>query len=342
MSSKSYEAWQVDESDFPSPSVTEEQFKFLLRYAILAPSTHNTQPWRFKVDQSSITVLPYSEKILPASDPHGREAYISLGCCLENLIIAAHYFRFQTEIELFPSDGSVAIVHLTSNASIADQNTQNLFHAIVNRKSAKLDYTKEVPPAHVLSRFNKIASSEQGLNLLMISDEKERKEIAGIVEEGTRLAMSDKAFREELSHWVIHNYSDSGEGMPGSTTGVPGPFSLIVPLILRTFDLGKPHGRKMAAQVMNTPLLCTIAGKSDTKEYWLAAGRLFERIALLAVHNGFATAAMGAPTEVDSMADRLRKVLCTSNRPLVFFRLGKPKKPVLPSPRRSLEECLVT
>ncbi len=46
MSAKNYEAWDVQESDFPEKG-TEEQMEFLLRYAVLAPSGPNTQPWRF-------------------------------------------------------------------------------------------------------------------------------------------------------------------------------------------------------------------------------------------------------------------------------------------------------
>ncbi|OKH30965.1 hypothetical protein NIES2101_41915 [Calothrix sp. HK-06] len=42
--------WNVQETDFPATGTSEEKLKFILNYAILAPSSHNTQPWCFKID----------------------------------------------------------------------------------------------------------------------------------------------------------------------------------------------------------------------------------------------------------------------------------------------------
>ncbi len=46
--------WKVKESEFPHNGTIEEKLKFILNYAILAPSSHNTQPWLFKVDSEAI------------------------------------------------------------------------------------------------------------------------------------------------------------------------------------------------------------------------------------------------------------------------------------------------
>jgi len=40
-------SWQINEQDFPRGEDSTEKLKFLIRYAILAPSSHNTQPWKF-------------------------------------------------------------------------------------------------------------------------------------------------------------------------------------------------------------------------------------------------------------------------------------------------------
>jgi nitroreductase len=42
------QAWNIAENQFPKEGTRNEQLKFLLNYAILAPSSHNTQPWLFK------------------------------------------------------------------------------------------------------------------------------------------------------------------------------------------------------------------------------------------------------------------------------------------------------
>ena len=58
-------------------------------YASKAPSGHNTQPWKFHITDSTITVLPNLDVALPVVDRNNRELFISLGCATENLCIAA-------------------------------------------------------------------------------------------------------------------------------------------------------------------------------------------------------------------------------------------------------------
>ncbi|HEY3344819.1 MAG TPA: nitroreductase family protein, partial [Anaerolineaceae bacterium] len=66
-----------------------EQFQEIIRYACLAPSGHNAQPWKFQIQGDTIRLTADDQRRLPVVDPADRELYISLGCALENLQIAA-------------------------------------------------------------------------------------------------------------------------------------------------------------------------------------------------------------------------------------------------------------
>jgi nitroreductase len=57
--------------------------------ATLAPSGHNTQPWRFQIGEDRIDVLPDLSRRTPVVDPHDHHLFVSLGCAVENLAIAA-------------------------------------------------------------------------------------------------------------------------------------------------------------------------------------------------------------------------------------------------------------
>src|ERR1700688_1254672 len=61
----------------------------LVRYATLAPSSHNTQCWKFELEDQAITILPDLSRRCPAVDPDDHHVYVSLGCAAENLIHAA-------------------------------------------------------------------------------------------------------------------------------------------------------------------------------------------------------------------------------------------------------------
>ena len=69
--------WQVVEHNFPEKRDETEKLKFLLRYAILAPSSHNTQPWAFTVGQDEIRVRLNLDRWLRAADPDRRDLHIS-------------------------------------------------------------------------------------------------------------------------------------------------------------------------------------------------------------------------------------------------------------------------
>lgn len=65
-----------------------EDFKFLVECAIKAPSGHNTQPWKFENIENGIIIHPDFKRALPVVDANNYELYISLGCALENILIA--------------------------------------------------------------------------------------------------------------------------------------------------------------------------------------------------------------------------------------------------------------
>lgn len=69
----------------------------LIRYATLAPSSHNTQCWKFALtsnvignaNSKGIVILPDLSRRCPAVDPDDHHVFISLGCATENLVQAA-------------------------------------------------------------------------------------------------------------------------------------------------------------------------------------------------------------------------------------------------------------
>src|SRR5512135_2915605 len=71
--------YEVHEGDFPRGGSLEEQFAFLLRYVILARSTHNTQPWKFAISGEGIEIYGDYTRRMPVVDPGNREMLMSIG-----------------------------------------------------------------------------------------------------------------------------------------------------------------------------------------------------------------------------------------------------------------------
>lgn len=98
--------WDVDADDFPADAPVADRARFCLRYAILAPSSHNAQPWRFRVDGNVVHVAADESRWLEVADPDRRELFVSLGCAVENLVVAAEEFGFDPTVAYCEGDGA--------------------------------------------------------------------------------------------------------------------------------------------------------------------------------------------------------------------------------------------
>src|ERR1051326_3466942 len=76
-----------------------EKLELLCQLGHLAASSHNTQPWKFYIDEAGMKLVLYLDKklVLSVSDINGRQAVVSLGCALENIIVAAAYYGLKTQ-----------------------------------------------------------------------------------------------------------------------------------------------------------------------------------------------------------------------------------------------------
>jgi hypothetical protein len=85
MSAGNLAAWNIGLSGFPRSGTPPEKARFAVAYAILAPSSHNTQPWRFAIVDDELLVCADRSRSLAVIDPFDRELVISCGAALFNL-----------------------------------------------------------------------------------------------------------------------------------------------------------------------------------------------------------------------------------------------------------------
>src|ERR1051326_7284519 len=75
-------SWHITEADFPADGMPVEQWKFFLRYAVLAPSSHNSQPWCFHISDERLSLYADRSRACRVVDPCDRELIMSCGCAL--------------------------------------------------------------------------------------------------------------------------------------------------------------------------------------------------------------------------------------------------------------------
>ena len=115
-----------------------------LSYAILAPNPHNRQPWLVDLSKADeITLYCDRDRLLPHTDPFGRQIMIGHGTFLELLSMAAQAEGHRADIRLFPDgafpeseigDVPVARIRLVRDPSLRPD---PLFAHIFDRRSNK-------------------------------------------------------------------------------------------------------------------------------------------------------------------------------------------------------------
>ncbi|MDP3685785.1 MAG: nitroreductase family protein [bacterium] len=339
----SYAAWTVRETDFPRGGRMEEQLRFLLRYAVLAPSAHNTQPWTFRVEGNHLSILPEFSRALPVSDPTHRELYVSLGCALANLRVAAEHFGFRVAEEDFPggSDQPVARLSFVSGGTEPPGNDA-LFAAIPKRHTNRAPYESRAVPVDLLQRFRGQVT-DPDVRLDLVTQLAHLRTIAELTAQATRDTLGRADFRSELSRWVRNNFTKQSDGMPGFAVGVPDAPSLLARVMVHLPPMAKAEAKKAQTLIAGGPLLAVFSTKEDAPHGWVKAGVAFERVWLAAVAHGLRAAPYAGPFEASALHEDVERLLGISGfRSQTLLRIGYGPDDPHPSPRRDVREVVLT
>lgn len=345
----SLEAWDVKEADFPKDGRLSEKMIFLLRYAILAPSGHNTQPWLFKiVGNNVIEVYADRSRALPLVDPDDRELIISCGAALYHLRLAANHFGIADEVQLLPAKNSNTDLLVRISLKDDDKGTIKkqaerdapLFEAITKRRSNRSSFENRRVPDDLLASL-KDSASANGTWLDVIDEEDKKNTLADLISQGDRIQLSDKRFRRELAAWIHPNRSKSQDGMPGYAHGVTGDIaSHLGPFLIRTFDIGKGQAAKDKELATGSPVLAVLGTGADEPLNWIKTGQALERILLRARADNIWTTFMNQPIEVPELRPKLLQALGRATGfPQLLMRMGYGKE-VKPTPRREIDDVI--
>jgi hypothetical protein len=141
--------WHIDESEFYEIDSYRDQMAFLLRYTILAPSTHNTQPWSFRITETGVEFYADYTRRLMIVDPGDRELMMSIGAAIANFRIAAAHFGYETTAmyERGEEEAKPVAVIAVRETSLPDDRLQRLFSAIPQRRTNRhLFDAREIEP----------------------------------------------------------------------------------------------------------------------------------------------------------------------------------------------------
>ncbi len=315
----------------------------VLEAASLAPSLHNSQPWRFRVLPEQIELHADLDRRLPATDPEQRELRLSCGAALLNLRLALQGHGVRPLVTLLPDgyrpgtdgSGALAVVRYGGHARQTPE-LARLAQAVRTRRTNRRPFIDAPVPASHRSQLLRAAESERGW-LYALSGRDQHAAVRGLVARAHREQMADPDFRSELAAWTGREGAHR-DGVPVSAGGPqPEPQD---EWVLRDFTAGRGHVRTAGKDFESEPLLVVLCSFHEGPLAELQAGLALQQVLLTATTAGLSASFLSQPIEVPHIRAELRRALKTTLEPQAILRIGF-GSPVAPTPRRPVTDLLM-
>jgi hypothetical protein len=306
----------------------------LLQSAIQAPSSHNTQPWIFKISGNVIDLYADRTRALPVNDPDDRELTISCGCALMNVRIAAAASGYLANVAPFPDvlePDLLARISIVKAASALDAGLLEPF--ITQRRTYRARFAEKTISEEIKQSLLDAVSSEQ-CDLHILKDVQACYAATDLVSEADSMQWNNPSWRRELAAWM--HPRRRGDGLLTSTLAAP-----VTQLIIRSFDMGNGVAAKDRELADGSPILAILSTALDSPKEWLKAGQALERLLLTAVQHGLQASYLNQAIQVPSLRNKLRHLLQRPQFPQILLRLGYPVDTQPAPSRRPLHDVIV-
>lgn len=349
------------------PAGETEARRWALAHALLAPSSHNRQPWLVDLREPNVITLHVDrDRLLPETDPWFRQIVVSQGTFIELLLIALKERGLAPQLQLFPQGEFAArtlddrpVARVSWDPTAAAPARDPLFAQILRRHTAKVafDVARAVDPAHAAALLTALPADVPGLRCghTLQPEAVERLRSlcldAARVEVGTPRTALESARLMRIGPDEIRRHRDGisiNDLVPRAATALglfdreqaPQPGS-------RTFDRVIERFAEHTRTAMGFTWLLTEAAPGRTRSAEVGAGRAFVRQQLAATALGLQMHPMSqAPQEFPEMKphhDALHRLLTGRDDGAVtvqmLSRLGY-CAPVAPAPRRPLDSLI--
>jgi nitroreductase len=283
---------------------TEETLAVLTTMS-LAPSVHNSQPWRLRLLRDRIELHADLDRTLPATDPESRELRLSCGAALYNLRLALNGLGIRPLVTLLPgaaAPGALATIRRGGRVELTEE-TRALLQAVPVRRTNRCPFfDAPVPTAHAQAMVR--AAERERSWLHVVSDRGRKARLQDFVVRASRLQKADLAVQAELDTW---------DGAPTTSTA--------------------PHTE-------GDPLIVVLCSYYDGPLAELQSGQAMQRVLLAATTLGLSASFMSQPVEVRAIREELRHMLGGSLEPQALLHIGfGSTNPA--TPRRPVSELLI-
>jgi hypothetical protein len=169
----------------------------------LAPSVHNTQPWRFVISRGWLELYADRQRQLGVLDPRGRQLTISCGCALFNVRVALAEAGYDARVERLPDPDRpdlLARVGLPPSAGLGSRIAELNAAIELRRTNRRRFFDHKLPPG-LLRRITD-AAQQEAAELYEVTSAEQRLALARLSRQADAIELTDPAYRAELRAWT--------------------------------------------------------------------------------------------------------------------------------------------
>ena len=305
-------------------AIPADQVDYLIATAARAPSVHNTQPWRFKVNRYTIELYADPRRKLRV-DPVGREMIISCGAALFGLRLAVRSLGYLPEVEPLPDPPRLlARVRLGAEVPMTEAEWRML-QALPHRHTHRGPFDARPLPDGLLAGLQRDAFAE-GAALALVEPAIAYQRLADIVTAASRRQDLDPVARAEIRRWSRPTGSTARDGVPARAFAARAFSDWASPqpgrLRQRDFDQGRGLGT-LPAEGPPAAATAVLATRGDAPADWLRAGQALHRLLAHAADRWVFASLYTQPTEAAAIRDLIRTRLGLPGSPQMLLQLGR-------------------
>lgn len=308
--------------DGTAPTWTSGERGLLGLVAELAPSVHNTLPWRIVCadDTRTLSLLERRDRALPRHDPHGRDRLISCGAALTNVRLALRVLGWVPEIRLLPDPAApdvVARVVARDRGDPVDEDVAR-YLAMSNRRSHRAPFLET--PVGDATVQHLTAHGVDGVEIRRLDSELDAEVLARLLSHSAAVLRLDSAYQRELNAWT----ADDEHPVGGAGVAVLPRRDAALPwagLVRRSTAV---PDRAILADRLARECLLLVETADDGPLDHVRAGMAMEEMWLAAIGAGLACAVLTQPLQVPEVRAGLVEALSLNGFPQVLCRLGYP------------------
>jgi hypothetical protein len=306
----------------PSAQPTTDALAKALTQAVatagLAPSIHNTQPWRWHLSRESLDLHLEPNRLLQVADPDTRLATLSCGAALHHARVSLAAQGWRATVTRIPDPAHPEhLAHLRVDGPApapVEALTARRAHTIELRQTDRRPLTgPPIGPAETATIVTAVEAEGASLHILRPD---QVIELATAADQAHRTELHEARWQAELAYWT-GGTRPTGTGVPDfaipaqpSQTTVPG----------RDFghygDLPISEGHDRSA------VFAILYGHGDQPQDWLHAGEALSAAWLTATEIGVSILPLSATIEMTSTRQAMRALLSSAGHPYLVLRLG--------------------